>query len=73
MGFSIEDKWVKRAGLDYWDKLEVTTYESYPDFLCKNFPGDQSDARIYMASTKAKRTYCDVEYERDTGGDTHRS
>ena len=66
MGFSIEDKWVKRAGLDYWDKLEVMTYESYPDFLCKNFPGNQPDVRIYMASTKAKRTYCDVEYERDT-------
>ena len=51
---------VKRAGLDYWDKLDVTVYDNYEDFLEKN-PG----AKIYMATTKAPHTYCDVRYEDD--------
>ena len=42
MGFQVSDKWVRRAGLDYWDKLDVTVYDSYPDFLCKEF-GVQPD------------------------------
>lgn len=60
MGFRINDKTVKRAGLDYWDKLDVTTYVDFNDFLEKN-PG----AKIYMATTKSKQTYVDVHYEED--------
>ena len=60
MGFVINDKQVKRAGLDYWDKLDYVIYDSYPDFLRLN-PG----AIIYMATTKAKKIYSDVEYEDD--------
>lgn len=60
LGFKINEKMLKRAGLDYWDKLDVTVYDNYQDFLDKN-PG----AKIYMATTKAKHTYCDVEYEDD--------
>ncbi len=60
MGFQISEKEVKRAGLDYWDKLDVTVYDSYEDFLMKN-PG----AKIYMATTKAKHVYSDVNYEPD--------
>ena len=60
LGFHINEKMVKRAGLDYWDKLDVTVYENYEDFLEKN-PG----AKIYMATTKAPHTYCDVRYEDD--------
>lgn len=60
LGFHINEKMVKRAGLDYWDKLDVTVYDNYEDFLEKN-PG----AKIYMATTKAPHTYCDVEYEDD--------
>ena len=52
------DKMLKRAGLDYWDKLDVRTYVNFEDFLAKN-PG----AKIYMATTKSKQTYTDVEYE----------
>ena len=58
MGFQINEKQVKRAGLDYWDKLDVRTYVNFEDFLAKN-PG----AKIYMATTKSKQTYTDVEYE----------
>ena len=49
-----------KAGLDYWDKLDVTVYNDYEDFLNRN-PG----AKIYMATTKAHHTYADVKYEDD--------
>ncbi|MCR5701900.1 MAG: tRNA (uridine(34)/cytosine(34)/5-carboxymethylaminomethyluridine(34)-2'-O)-methyltransferase TrmL [Lachnospiraceae bacterium] len=60
LGFILNDKMVKRAGMDYWDKLDVTRYVSYEDFLEKN-PG----AKIYMATTKAKYTYAETHYEDD--------
>ena len=60
LGFDISDKAVKRAGLDYWPKLDVTVYESYEDFLERN-PG----AKIYYATTKGPQTYVDVQYEED--------
>lgn len=58
LGFRINDKMLKRAGLDYWDKLDVRRYLNFEDFLAKN-PG----AKIYMATTKARKTYADVTYE----------
>lgn len=60
LGFKLNEKMLKRAGLDYWDKLDVTVYDDYEDFLNRN-PG----AKIYMATTKAQKTYCDVSYEDD--------
>ena len=60
MGFKIDDKTVKRAGLDYWPQLDVRTYISYRDFLEKN-----PDAHIYMATTKAQKTYTEVSYDPD--------
>ena len=60
LGFKLNEKALKRAGLDYWDKLDVTVYRDYQDFLEKN-PG----AKIYMATTKAKQVYTDVSYEPD--------
>ncbi|MDO4357464.1 MAG: tRNA (uridine(34)/cytosine(34)/5-carboxymethylaminomethyluridine(34)-2'-O)-methyltransferase TrmL [Clostridia bacterium] len=60
LGFSLEDKYVKRAGLDYWDLMELRVYENYADFLEKN-PG----ANLYFATTKAPRDYCQVEYGPD--------
>ena len=49
---------LKRAGLDYWDKLDVTIYDNYEDFILKN-----PEAKIYMATTKAPQTYAEVHYE----------
>ncbi len=49
-----------RAGLDYWDKLDVTVYSDYGEFLERN-PG----ARLYFATTKATRAYTEVQYEPD--------
>lgn len=60
LGFKLSDKLIKRAGLDYWDKLDVTVYSDYQDFLDRN-PG----AKIYMATTKGLHVYSDVEYEPD--------
>lgn len=60
LGFKLNEKMLKRAGLDYWDKLDVTVYDDYQDFLDRN-PG----AKIYMATTKAQKTYCDAAYEDD--------
>ena len=58
LGFSLSEKALKRAGMDYWKDLDVTTYIDYQDFLEKN-PG----AKIYMATTKARKTYTEVSYE----------
>jgi len=52
LGFKLSEKALKRAGMDYWNDLDVTTYIDYADFLEKN-PG----AKIYMATTKAKSIY----------------
>ncbi|MEG0214890.1 MAG: tRNA (cytidine(34)-2'-O)-methyltransferase [Hungatella sp.] len=60
LGFKMNEKALKRAGLDYWDKLDVTVYSDYQDFLERN-PG----AKIYMATTKAQSVYTEVAYEPD--------
>ncbi len=60
LGFRLDEKSLKRAGMDYWKDLDVTTYIDYQDFLEKN-PG----AKIYMATTKAPTVYTEAEYEPD--------
>ena len=60
LGFQINEKELRRAGLDYWDKLEVIVYCNFEDFLERN-PG----ARIYMATTKAQKVYTEASYEPD--------
>ena len=60
LGFRINEKTLKRAGMDYWSELEVTTYLDYEDFIKRN-PG----AKVYMAETKAKKCYTQVNYEPD--------
>lgn len=57
LGFSLEEKELKRAGLDYWKKLDVTVYENFKDFLDRN-----PEAVPFMATTKAKKTYTEVSY-----------
>ncbi len=60
LGFRINEKMVKRAGLDYWDSLDVTVYDSYGDFLERN---PEAVKKIYMATTKAPHVYTEVVYE----------
>ena len=57
LGFSLEDKYMKRAGLDYWPLLDIHVYESLDDFYAKN-----PDAEIYYLSKKARYVYTDVAY-----------
>ena len=57
LGFRIGEKELKRAGMDYWEHLDVHRYMNYEEFLEKN-PG----AKIWMATTKAKKTYTEAEF-----------
>lgn len=62
LGFSIDDKHVKRAGLDYWHFVDIVVHESLESFLeykKSNFP----DAGMYYLSTKASRRHTDVRYK----------
>ena len=58
IGFEISDRTLKRAGLDYWDKLEVHYYENYGEFLEKH-----GDKAIYYFSQKGKRAFFEPKYE----------
>ncbi len=60
LGFRIGEKDLRRAGMDYWKDLDVTTYLDYEDFLVRN-PG----AKIYMATTKGPNVYTDVHFKPD--------
>ena len=62
MGFEVDDKKLKRAGLDYWDKLDITYYDGLDDFFSKN---PEAKENIYYFSTKAPRAYTEVKYEGD--------
>jgi tRNA (cytidine/uridine-2'-O-)-methyltransferase len=57
MGFTIDDKKLKRAGLDYWHLLDLTYYDNIVDFFEKN-----KDGNFFFFTTKAKRTHSDVTY-----------
>ena len=57
LGFEIDDRKLKRAGLDYWDKLDITYYENLDDFFTKN-----PDADFYCYTTKAQQAYTDIIY-----------
>ena len=57
LGFTIDDRKLKRAGLDYWHQLDITYYDGLEDFYAKN-PG----AEVYYFSTKAPHLYSEIEY-----------
>lgn len=57
LGFQIDDKSIKRAGMDYWSSVELFLYDSWEDFLSQH-----KDQEFYFATTKSKRKYTDVTY-----------
>ena len=57
MGFPIDDKKMKRAGLDYWDKLDITYYDNLADFMSKNHAG-----RLHLVTKFADKTYSEEVY-----------
>ena len=60
LGFSLAQKEIKRAGLDYWPRLKLRTYDSYERFL-----EEQGEKPIWYATTKAHQVYTEVRYEPD--------
>ncbi|MDE6815429.1 MAG: tRNA (cytidine(34)-2'-O)-methyltransferase [Lachnospiraceae bacterium] len=58
LGFRLTEKEIKRAGMDYWERLSLTRYMNFEEFRALH-----PNARIWMATTKAKRLYTDVCYE----------
>lgn len=61
LGFQIDDKYLKRAGLDYWDKLEIEEHDSFLKFLERYKPEEQN---MFFATTKAQHCYTDVDYRK---------
>ena len=57
LGFSLEDRYLKRAGLDYWDMMRYDVYEDWRDFRQKN-----PLAEMFFLTTKAEKGYCDLAY-----------
>ena len=57
LGFRLEEKERRRAGLDYWKDLDVSVYENFEDFMQRN-----PSAKLFMATTKAKKNYAEVRY-----------
>ena len=60
LGFQLNEKSIKRAGMDYWEHLNVTRYINFEDFKSRH-----SGARIWMATTKAQHVYTDVSFGPD--------
>ncbi len=60
LGFRLDEKSIKRAGMDYWDRLDVTRYINYQEFQEKH-PG----VKVWLATTKAKKIYTDVSFHMD--------
>ena len=60
LGFHLDERSIKRAGMDYWEQLDVTRYINYREFLEKH-PG----AKIWMATTKAKKVYTEAAFGAD--------
>ena len=60
LGFEIDDRKLKRAGLDYWNELDITYYDGLSDFF-----NQHKDIHIYFFSTKAPRAYTEIQYEQE--------
>ena len=61
LGFEISDKYVKRAGLDYWDKLDIEEHDNLNSFLSKYKPEENN---MFFVTTKGKHCYSDVDYSK---------
>ncbi|MCF0125262.1 MAG: tRNA (uridine(34)/cytosine(34)/5-carboxymethylaminomethyluridine(34)-2'-O)-methyltransferase TrmL [Clostridia bacterium] len=61
LGFKIDEKSVKRAGLDYWDKIDIEEHNSLEEFLKKYQPDENN---MFFATTKGKTKYTDVDYSK---------
>jgi tRNA (cytidine/uridine-2'-O-)-methyltransferase len=60
LGFKIEDKEIKRSGLDYWPKLKYTVHKTFDDFLLSI----EQNSRLFFFSTKGDKTLWDIEFKK---------
>ena len=60
LGFSLDEKQIKRSGLDYWKLIDLRVWESFEEFLEAN-----QSARLFYATTKTKQKYSDVKFEKN--------
>lgn len=61
LGFKLEDKYLKRAGLDYWDKLNIEEHENFHEFLTKYSPQKNN---MFFVTTKGSKCYSKVDYSK---------
>ena len=59
LGFSLDDKYLRRAGMDYWEQVQVTVWESWDRFYAENL----TDARYFLLTTKTDRAYYDADFQ----------
>lgn len=57
LGFSVDDRYLKRAGLDYWNELEISYYDSFNELETK-----YADSRFYLFTTHAQRSYSEIRF-----------
>jgi tRNA (cytidine/uridine-2'-O-)-methyltransferase len=60
LGFSLEDRQLKRAGLDYWDEVELRVWDSFTELQSRQ----GKEVRYFFLTTKAKRSYCDIKFRK---------
>lgn len=63
LGFSLEDKYIKKGGLDYWEKVQLFIWEDFEHFYKENI--ENKDANLYFATTKTNQKYSDVKFQKN--------
>ena len=63
LGFSLEDKYIKKGGLDYWEKVRLFIWEDFDHFYKENI--ENKDANLYFATTKTNQRYSDVKFQKN--------
>ena len=63
LGFSLEDKYIKKGGLDYWEKVQLFIWEDFDHFYKENI--ENKDVNLYFATTKTNQKYLDVKFQKN--------
>lgn len=63
LGFSLEDKYIKKGGLDYWEKVQLFIWEDFDHFYKENI--ENKDANLYFATTKTNQKYSDIKFQKN--------
>ena len=63
LGFSLEDKYIKKGGLDYWEKVQLFIWEDFDHFYKENI--ENKDENLYFATTKTNQKYSDIKFQKN--------